>query len=110
MTHPLFQPTQLGPLTLQNRLVMSPMTRSRAGAADGVPPELSALYYEQRAGAGLIVTEGTTPSPNGRGYARIPGIWNDAQVAGWSEITRRVHAKGGKIFLQLMHTDRKSVV
>ena len=72
----------------------------------GVSTDLAATYYEQRAGAGLIVTEGTSPSPNGHGYARIPGIWNDAQVAGWSEVTKRVHAKGAKIFLQLMHTGR----
>lgn len=107
MSHPLFQPAQVGHLSLQNRFVMCPMTRSRA-SEDGVPTELAATYYEQRATAGLIVTEGTAPSPNGHGYARIPGLWNDAQVAGWSEVTRRVHAKGAKIFAQLMHTGRVS--
>ncbi len=105
--HMIFQPAQLGPLTLQNRFVMSPMTRSRAGGGH-VPTELAATYYEQRASAGLIVTEGTSPSPNGQGYARIPGLWSDAQVAGWTEVTRRVHAKGAKIFAQLMHTGRVS--
>jgi N-ethylmaleimide reductase len=107
MTHPIFLPTQLGALTLQNRFVMSPMTRSRAGDQHA-PTELAATYYEQRATAGLIVTEGTSPSPNGQGYARIPGLWNEAQVAGWSEVTRRVHAKGAKIFVQFMHTGRVS--
>src|SRR5277367_6307520 len=107
MTQSLFEPTQLGPFALQNRIVMSPMTRSRAGAQHA-PTDLAATYYEQRASAGLIVTEGTSPSPNGHGYARIPGLWNDAQVAGWTEVTRRVHAKGAKIFAQLMHTGRVS--
>jgi N-ethylmaleimide reductase len=69
---------------------------------------LAATYYEQRASAGLIITEGTSPSPNGQGYARIPGLWNEAQVTGWSEVTRRVHAKGARIFAQLMHTGRVS--
>jgi len=107
MTHPIFLPAHVGPLVLQNRFVMSPMTRSRAGE-NGVPTDLTATYYEQRATAGLIVTEGTSPSPNGQGYARIPGLWNDAQVAGWSQVTKRVHAKGAKIFAQLMHTGRVS--
>ncbi len=107
MTHTLFQPTQLGPLSLQNRFVMAPMTRCRAGE-HAAPTELVATYYEQRASAGLILTEGTAPSPNGQGYARIPGLWNEAQVKGWSEVTRRVHAKHGKIFAQLMHTGRVS--
>ncbi len=107
MTHPIFQPTQLGKIPLQNRFVMSPMTRSRAGE-NYAPTELAATYYEQRASAGLIVTEGTAPSPNGQGYPRIPGLWNEAQVKGWSEVTRRVHAKGAKIFAQLMHTGRVS--
>jgi len=83
------------------------MTRSRAGAHNA-PTELAATYYEQRASAGLIITEGTSPSPNGQGYARIPGLWNDAQVTGWSEVTKRVHAKGAKMFVQLMHTGRVS--
>jgi N-ethylmaleimide reductase len=103
----LFEPYALGPHTLQNRIVMNPMTRSRANA-DGVPTAIMATYYGQRATAGLIVTEGTAPSPNGRGYARIPGLWNDAQVAGWKPVTAAVKAKGGTIFAQIMHTGRVS--
>lgn len=106
MTHPIFAPTTLGPLSLRNRFVMSPMTRSRA--VENVPNALMATYYAQRAGAGLIVTEGTSPSPNGLGYARIPGLFSAAQVEGWSKTTAAVHAKGGKIFVQLMHTGRVS--
>jgi N-ethylmaleimide reductase len=105
--HPIFLPTELGDLELQNRFVMSPMTRCRANA-EHAPTELVAEYYEQRASAGLIVTEGIAPSPNGKGYARIPGLWSDAQVAGFSVVTRRVHARGAKIFAQLMHTGRVS--
>jgi N-ethylmaleimide reductase len=100
----LYSKTALGPLTLQNRLVMSPLTRSRA--IDNVPNELMAEYYTQRASAGLIITEGTSPSPNGLGYARIPGIFSDAQAAGWKAVTAPVHARGAKIFVQLMHTGR----
>ena len=100
----LYSPTKLGPLTLQNRLVISPMTRNRA--IGNVPNDLMVEYYKQRASAGLIVTEGTSPSPNGLGYPRIPGIFSDAQVAGWKKVTDAVHAGGGKIFLQLMHTGR----
>jgi len=107
MTSILFQPTKLASLALQNHIVMSPMTRSRAGAQHA-PMELTATYYEQRSSAGLIITEGTSPSPNGQGYARIPGLWNDAQVAGWAEVTKRVHAGGAKIFAQIMHTGRVS--
>lgn len=92
-------------LQLKNRLVMSPMTRSRA-VEGNTPNALIAEYYGQRAGAGLIITEGTSPSPNGVGYARIPGIYNAAQVASWKQATDAVHAKGGKIFVQLMHTGR----
>ena len=101
----LFEKTQLGRLTLQNKVVMAPMTRSRA-TSDHVPTEIMATYYGQRASAGLIVTEGTSPSVNGLGYARIPGLFNDAHVAGWKKVTDAVHAKGGKIFVQLMHTGR----
>jgi len=101
---PLFAPAPLGKLTLSNRLVMSPMTRSRAER--NVPNALMAEYYAQRASAGLIVTEGTSPSPNGLGYARIPGLFSEAQVAGWKRVTDAVHAKGGHIFAQLMHTGR----
>jgi N-ethylmaleimide reductase len=101
----LFAPTGLGPRMLRNRLVMAPMTRSRA-SADHVPTALMAEYYGQRAAAGLIVTEGTSPSPNGVGYPRIPGIWSAAQVAAWKPVTAAVHKGGGAIFLQLMHTGR----
>lgn len=104
MSVDLFAPTTLGPLTLSNRLVMAPMTRSRA--LGNVPNPLMATYYEQRAGAGLIITEGTSPSPNGLGYPNIPGIFSEVQVAGWREVTEAVHRGGGKIFLQLMHTGR----
>jgi N-ethylmaleimide reductase len=100
----LFSKTTLGNLALQNHLVMSPLTRSRA--IGNVPNDLMAEYYGQRASAGLIITEGTSPSPNGLGYARIPGIYSDAQVAGWKKVTDTVHARGAKIFVQLMHTGR----
>ncbi len=100
----LYSKTTLGPLTLQNRLVMSPMTRSRA--IGNVPNDLMKEYYEQRASAGLIVTEGTSPSPNGVGYARIPGIYSPEQVEGWKPITAAVHAHGAKFFMQLMHCGR----
>jgi N-ethylmaleimide reductase len=101
----LFAPATLGPLALRNHLVMAPMTRSRAVDA-GTPNALMAEYYAQRAGAGLIVTEGTSPSPNGTGYPRIPGLWSPGQVAGWKLVTDAVHARGGRIFAQLMHTGR----
>lgn len=104
MSHTAFEPAHLGPLTLSNRIVMAPMTRSRA--LGNVPTELMAEYYGQRASAGLIVTEGTSPSPNGLGYARIPGLFNEQQVAHWQTITRAVHEQGGHIFVQLMHTGR----
>jgi N-ethylmaleimide reductase len=104
----LFSSTQIGPYTLRNRFVMAPMTRSRADDATGVPSELAATYYSQRAHAGLIITEGTYPSPSGKGYVRTPGIHSEAQIEAWKAITRAVHAKGGRIFLQLMHTGRIS--
>lgn len=91
-------------LTLKNHIVMAPMTRSRA--INNVPNDLMALYYEQRADAGLIITEGTAPVPEGLGYARIPGIFNQEQIEGWRKTTEAVHKKGSKIFLQLMHTGR----
>ena len=96
--------TPLGPLTLQNRLVMAPMTRNRS--INNVPGELVAQYYAQRASAGLIVSEGISPSPNGLGYPRIPGLFSAEQVAGWKPVTDAVHEKGGKIFAQLMHCGR----
>jgi N-ethylmaleimide reductase len=101
----LFEPLQTPALHLKNRTVMAPMTRSRAVEAN-TPNALMAEYYAQRASAGLIVTEGTSPSPNGLGYARIPGLFNAAQVGGWRLVTDAVHARGGKIFVQLMHTGR----
>jgi N-ethylmaleimide reductase len=100
----LYSKTVLGLLTLQNHLVMAPMTRSRA--TDNIPNALMAEYYAQRASAGLIITEGTSPSPNGLGYPRIPGIFSAAQVDGWKRITDAVHAKGAKMFVQLMHCGR----
>ena len=108
MTPSLFTPTTLGKLQLKNPIVMSPLTRSRA--TDNVPNALMVKYYSQRAGAGLIITEGTSPSPNGIGYARIPGIYSDAQVQGWRAVTDAVHQAGGKIFVQLMHCGRVSQV
>jgi N-ethylmaleimide reductase len=106
MSNALFTPATLGKLQLKNRIVMSPMTRSRA--IGNVPNELMAKYYAMRADAGLIITEGTSPSPNGLGYARIPGMYSDAQVQGWRHVTDGVHQAGGRIFVQLMHTGRVS--
>lgn len=100
----LFAKTTLGSLTLQNHLVMAPMTRSRA--TGNIPNELMAEYYAQRGSAGLIITEGTSPSPNGLGYPRIPGIFSAAQVAGWKRITEAVHPQGAKMFIQFMHCGR----
>lgn len=101
-----FTTHNLGELNLSNRIVMAPMTRSRA--INNVPNELIATYYSQRAEAGLIITEGTSPSPNGLGYSRIPGLFSAAQVKAWKPVTEAVHEKGGKIFAQLMHTGRVS--
>ena len=101
----LFEPTTLGPLRLSNRMVMAPLTRSRA-VDSNTPNALMAEYYAQRGAAGLIITEGTSPSPNGAGYPRIPGLWNERQVDGWKAITDAVHERGSRIFVQLMHTGR----
>jgi N-ethylmaleimide reductase len=106
MTDTLFSPARLGDLPLANRVVMAPMTRSRA--IGNVPNALMARHYADRAGAGLIVTEGTSPSPDGLGYARIPGLFSDEQQAGWKAVTDAVHRAGGRIFVQLMHTGRVS--
>ena len=106
-TADLFQPVRMGPLTLANRIVMAPLTRSRA-AAGGVQGEMNARYYAQRASAGLIVSEATNISPQGRGYALTPGIFSDAQVAGWRLVTDAVHAAGGRIVCQLWHVGRIS--
>ncbi len=100
----LFSGIQLGSNQLKNRVVMSPMTRNRA--IGNIPTELMEEYYTQRAGAGLIITEGTSPSPNGLGYARIPGLFSLEQTACWGMVTEGVHSAGGKIFVQLMHCGR----
>jgi N-ethylmaleimide reductase len=100
----LFTPKKVGSVQLNNRMVMSPMTRCRA--IGNVPNDLMAEYYSQHSGAGLIITEGTSPSPNGLGYARIPGIFSKPQVKGWEKTAKAVHQNGGKIFVQLMHTGR----
>ncbi len=104
MSASLFSPTTLGPLTLGNRLVMAPMTRNRAPG--NVPNPLMARYYAERADVGLIVTEGTSPSPNGLGYPSIPGAYSSEQGAGWQLVADAVHKAGGKIFVQLMHCGR----
>ena len=103
----LFSKTVLGPLALQNHLVMAPLTRSRA--IGNIPNELMAEYYAQRAvSVGLIIAEGTSPAPNGLGYARIPGMFSAEQVEGWKLVTNAVHARGAKMFVQLMHCGRIS--
>ena len=101
----LFDPVQLGELSLANRIVMAPMTRSRAGAGD-VPTALHVEYYRQRASAGLIVAEGTQPSVHGKGYCRTPGIHDAEQIRAWRAVTDAVHETGGCIVLQLMHSGR----
>lgn len=102
----LFSKYNLGNIELQNRVVMAPLTRSRA--ENNIPNQLMSEYYSQRASVGLIITEGTAPSPNGLGYARIPGIYTKEQINGWKKITEEVHKKGSKIFTQIMHTGRVS--
>lgn len=104
--HKLFTPEKIGSVQIENRIVMAPMTRCRA--IGNVPNDLMATYYHQRSSAGLIITEGTSPSSNGLGYARIPGIFNKEQVEGWKKTTSAVHQNGGKIYIQLMHTGRIS--
>ena len=101
----LFDPYTARSLSLRNRVVMAPMTRSRA-VENNTANALMAEYYAQRASAGLIITEGVSPSPNGLGYARIPGLFNEAHVKGWRLVTQAVHDKGGKIVVQFMHTGR----
>ncbi|MES2501702.1 MAG: alkene reductase [Pseudomonadota bacterium] len=103
----LFSPAKLGSIALKNRIVMAPLTRNRAGEG-GVPQDLNVTYYEQRASAGLIVTEATPISAMGHGYPALPGIYTDEQVAGWKKITDAVHAKGGKIVIQIWHVGRIS--
>jgi 2,4-dienoyl-CoA reductase-like NADH-dependent reductase (Old Yellow Enzyme family) len=103
----LFSPLKLGSLTLPNRIIMAPLTRARS-TASRVPNDLMAEYYGQRATAGLILTEATSVDPMGVGYADTPGIWSEAQVEGWKKITKSVHDKGGRIFMQLWHVGRIS--
>ncbi|AYC34145.1 alkene reductase [Pseudomonas cavernae] len=103
----LFDPIQIGELQLANRIIMAPLTRCRADAGR-VPNALMAEYYAQRASAGLILSEATSVTPMGVGYPNTPGIWSDAQVRGWSNVTKAVHANGGKIMLQLWHVGRIS--
>lgn len=103
----LFEPVQLGSLVLVNRVFMAPLTRNRAHV-DGVPSELAATYYTQRASAGLIVTEATQISPMGKGYINTPGIHSPEQVRAWSRVVEAVHKSGGRIFLQLWHVGRIS--
>jgi len=104
----LFDPIQIGALRLPNRIVMAPLTRARAGGSGRVPNALMAQYYEQRASAGLILSEATSVTPMGVGYADTPGIWSDEQVEGWKLVTEAVHRAGGRIVLQLWHVGRIS--
>ncbi|WP_426342744.1 alkene reductase [Pseudoduganella sp. S-14] len=104
----LFDPITIGALTLKNRVVMAPLTRSRAVGGKRVPNALMAEYYAQRSTAGLIISEATSVTPQGVGYENTPGIWSDEQVEGWKLVTEAVHAKGGKIVLQLWHVGRIS--
>jgi N-ethylmaleimide reductase len=101
----LLDPLEVAHLRLRNRIVMAPMTRSRAGEGD-VPTAITVEYYRQRAEAGLIITEGTQPSPSGKGYCRTPGIHSPLQVAAWKKVTHAVHQEDGHIFLQIMHVGR----
>lgn len=107
MSNPLLSPVKIGRYNLPNRIVMAPLTRNRS-AAGNVPTELNALYYKQRASAGLIITEATQISPQGLGYPGTPGIHSPEQIAGWKLVTEAVHAQGGRIFLQLWHVGRIS--
>src|ERR1700693_304384 len=103
----LFDPIKIGAFNLPNRIIMAPLTRSRA-VNGRVPNDLMAQYYAQRASAGLIISEATSVTAQGVGYADTPGIWSDAQVAGWKKVTAAVHAAGGLIVLQLWHVGRIS--
>lgn len=104
----LFDPITMGKLALPNRIVMSPLTRCRAGGGGRVPNALMAQYYVQRASAGLIISEATSVDPMGVGYPDTPGIWSAQQVEGWSAVTRAVHEAGGRMLLQLWHVGRIS--
>ncbi|MDN5864159.1 MAG: alkene reductase [Gammaproteobacteria bacterium] len=107
-TQPLLSQVRLGPYLLENRIVMAPMTRTRAANPERAPTALHVEYYAQRADAGLIVTEAAQVSPQGVGHVNTPGIHSAAQVAGWRHVTDAVHARGGRIFLQLWHAGRRS--
>lgn len=101
----LFDPLRVGQLELDNRVIMAPMTRSRAND-EGVQPDFAAEYYRQRASAGLIITEATNVNPMAKGYVRTPGIYTSEQIESWRAVTQAVHARGGKIFMQIFHTGR----
>ena len=103
----LFEPLRVGDLNLPNRVVMAPLTRLRAGPT-AVPNALMAEYYGQRASAGLLITEGVPVTPQGVGYAGVPGVWSQQQVEGWKQVTQAVHDKGGRIFMQIWHVGRIS--
>ncbi len=105
---PLFQPFTLGDLVLPNRIVMAPLTRNRASSGTDAANALTATYYRQRATAGLIISEGTQISPQGQGYLQTPGLYSEAQVAGWKQVTDTVHAAGGRMFAQIWHVGRIS--
>ena len=107
MNHKLFQPFKLGAISLNNRIVMAPMTRCRSGEGD-IPTPLMATYYSQRATAGLIITEGTPVSPKARGYLWTPGVYTQEQIEGWSRVSNTVHKAGGLIFMQIWHVGRIS--
>jgi 2,4-dienoyl-CoA reductase-like NADH-dependent reductase (Old Yellow Enzyme family) len=104
----LFDKLTIGDITLENRVIMAPLTRMRSIQPGDIPQQLNALYYAQRAGAGLIISEATQISPQGKGYPATPGIYSKEQVEGWKLVTKAVHEKGGKIFLQLWHVGRIS--
>ncbi|WP_317162775.1 oxidoreductase [Tenacibaculum maritimum] len=108
MEYTLHSPYDMNGILLENRFLMAPMTRSRATQPNDVPNVLMAKYYGQRASAGIIITEATQVSLQGKGYARTPGIYTQEQIEGWKLVTNEVHKKGGKIFLQLWHVGRVS--
>src|SRR5271170_7590531 len=103
----LFTPLQLGAIQIPNRIIMAPLTRMRAGA-DNVPTAMNAMYYGQRASAGLIISEGAAISPDAHGFPSAPGIYTVAQIAGWRLVTDVVHANGGRIVMQIAHNGRNS--
>ncbi len=108
MSLDLFSPLRLGRTELANRIVMAPLTRNRAAIPGNVPQEINATYYAQRASAGLIITEATPISPMAHGYPALPGIYSTEQVAGWKRVVDAIHAKGGKVYMQLWHVGRIS--